>query len=311
MGEEEDEPSPKLAKIDVELHPFHRLKNPVVLNEVKEKKLVFLHGKVGEDNKDAVVILEKRPFDTSPKGLKSLFSEETKLRQDLLNDIYSTYAAVPTSPHTEIKTTVIYPATTKHIEKYTKQEVEVIEETGDDYKQITLPYLKEENRFSVQWVFNILDKKSESERIVFEDPDPEIGFILLPDMKWDLKDIESLYLMALVHRHDLKSLRDLNKDHLPLLKNIKQRGEDAIQEKYGVKKHKLRIYFHYQPSYYHLHIHFTNIAFDAPGSSVTRAHLLTDVIENIEFMSDYYQKKTMTFVGKRDDKLVTALRKTP
>ena len=27
----------------------------------------------------------------------------------------------------------------------------------------------------------------------------------------------------------------------------------------------LRIYFHYQPSFYHLHIHFTAVSFDAPG----------------------------------------------
>lgn len=115
---------------------------------------------------------------------------------------------------------MIYPATTKHIEKYKKQDVDVVEETYDDYKNITLPLLKGENKFSVQvlnawstlfshllvdcmpiqthsqWVFNILDKKTEAERIVFEDSDPEIGFILLPDMKWDISDISSLYLIG-------------------------------------------------------------------------------------------------------------------
>ena len=32
---------------------------------------------------------------------------------------------------------------------------------------------------------NILDKKKETERVLFEDPDPRDGFVLLPDMKWD------------------------------------------------------------------------------------------------------------------------------
>ena len=32
---------------------------------------------------------------------------------------------------------------------------------------------------------NVLDKKKEAERILFEDPDPLAGFILVPDMKWD------------------------------------------------------------------------------------------------------------------------------
>lgn len=46
-----------------------------------------------------------------------------------------------------------------------------------------------------------------------------------------------------------------------------------------------------------------------PGTTVTRAHLLTDVIGNIKIKSDFYKKKTLTFVGRENDKLVEALRK--
>lgn len=304
------EPSAKVAKVDDADSIFHHLRDPVVLNEHKDRKALFLAGKVGCDKKDAVVIVEKKPFDTSPKSLQSLFSPDTKLEQDLLNDIYSTYAAVPASPrHSEIKATVIYPATDKHIEKYTKQDVEVIQETSEDYEQITLPYLKGENRFSVQWVYNILNKKTESERIVFEDADKDTGFILLPDMKWDMKDVESLYLIALPHRLGIKCLRDLGQDDIPLLRNIQKKGTAAILEKYGIGRSKLRIYVHYQPSYYHFHVHFTHISFDAPGITVTRAHLLSDIIENIEMNKDYYRKKTLTFVGRVKDKLTVALRR--
>lgn len=42
---------------------------------------------------------------------------------------------------------------------------------------------------SPQWVYNILEKKAESEGIVYEDPDPEVGFILLPHFKWDQKQV--------------------------------------------------------------------------------------------------------------------------
>lgn len=73
-------------------------------------------------------------------------------------------------------------------------------------------------------MYNILNKVTEADRIVFEDPDPDIGFILLPDMKWDRKDTSALYLQAVVHRRDLLSLRDLHQGHLPLLKNIAKKG---------------------------------------------------------------------------------------
>lgn len=75
-----------------------------------------------------------------------------------------------------------------------------------------------------QWVFNILEHKKEADRIVFEDSDPKNGFILLPDLKWDGKSIENLYLCAIVHAKGIKSLRNLSTQHLPLLKNILESG---------------------------------------------------------------------------------------
>lgn len=85
-------------------------------------------------------------------------------------------------------------------------------------------------KFILQWVYNILEKKAEVERIVFEDEDPVTGFVLLPDIKWDQKQLENLYLVAICHKHGIKSLRDLDRSHLPLLKNILSKGEVKILE---------------------------------------------------------------------------------
>lgn len=118
----------------------------------------------------------------------------------------------------EIKTTVVCPATEKHIKKYQRQESSLVEETEEDYRTITLPHIEKQS-FSLQvsdnllrwhlkgclcnsvtipgltslslpqWVYNILEKKAEAERIVYEDPDPAVGFVLLPDLKWDQKQV--------------------------------------------------------------------------------------------------------------------------
>lgn len=50
---------------------------------------------------------------------------------------------------TEIKTTVVCPATEKHVKKYLHQEVFLVEESGEDYRKLTLPYLSSQS-FSVQ-----------------------------------------------------------------------------------------------------------------------------------------------------------------
>uniref|UniRef100_A0A672KCK8 m7GpppX diphosphatase n=2 Tax=Sinocyclocheilus grahami TaxID=75366 RepID=A0A672KCK8_SINGR len=158
--------------------------------------------------------------------------------------------------------------------------------------------------FWFQWVHNILEKKAEADRIVFEDPDPDTGFVLLPDFKWDQKQLQDLYLIAIVHRRDVKSLRDLTSEHLPLLTNIRSKGEDAIQQQYGIPQRKLRMYLHYQPSYYHLHVHFTSLEFDAPGCRVERAHLLSDVIQNLQADSSYYRNRSLAFPLRADDGLL-------
>ncbi|XP_008945765.1 PREDICTED: m7GpppX diphosphatase, partial [Merops nubicus] len=171
---------------------------------------------------DAVVILEKTPF--HEEKLSDLLKKHTKLELQMHNDIYSTYHLYPPPELSEIKTTVVYPATEKHLQKYLRQDVHLIQETWEDYRDITLPFLQSQS-FSLQWVYNILEKKAEADRIIHENPDPANGFILVPDLKWDQNQLDDLYLIALVRRRDVKSLRDLTAEHLQLLRNVLQEGQ--------------------------------------------------------------------------------------
>ncbi|KFP88671.1 m7GpppX diphosphatase, partial [Apaloderma vittatum] len=247
-----------------------------------------------------MIILEKTPF--QEEKLLDLLKKHTKLELQMRNDIYSTYHLYPPPELSEIKTTVVYPATEKHLQKYLRQEVHLIRETREDYENVTLPFIQSQS-FSVQWVYNILEKKAEADRIVHENPDPRDGFVLVPDFKWNQNQLDDLYLIALAHRRDVKCLRDLTGEHLPLLRNIAREGTEAVTKRFGVPGSQLRIYLHYQPSYYHLHVHFTALGYDAPGSSVERAHLLADVIDNLATDSSYYQKRALTFALRADEPL--------
>ncbi|XP_069750528.1 m7GpppX diphosphatase isoform X3 [Narcine bancroftii] len=245
------------------LHSF-RLER--VLRENVRDKTIFLHGKVGEDQgdvQDAVIILEKTPFQED--ALPQLLNRNADLRLQMKNDIYSTHHLHPLPAFNEIKTTVVCPATEKHIKKYLQQEMYLVNETADDYKNITTPYLQSQT-FSVQ--------------------------------------LDDLHLIAISHFREVKSIRDLTAEHLPMLQTILQEGQMVISKRYNIPKSQLRIYLHYQPSYYHLHVHFTAVGHDAPGSMVERAHLLFNVIENVQFDPEYYQKRTLTFALKADDPLL-------
>ncbi|XP_022607650.1 m7GpppX diphosphatase [Seriola dumerili] len=270
-----------------------------ILRDSAREKNIFVHGKLADQ--DAVVILEKTPI--REDNLPEIFSG-SRLKLEMKNDIYSTYR-LQVPPHlNEIKTTVVCPATEKHVKKYQRQDSFLVEETGKDYQSITLPYIQKQS-FSVQWVYNILEKKAEADRIVYEDPDPKVGFVLLPDFKWDQKQVDDLYLIAIVHQRDIKSLRDLTSEHTPLLQNIFQKGKEAILQRYNLPASQLRVYLHYQPSYYHLHVHFTKLGYEAPGCSVERAHLLSDVIQNLQSDPDYYKNRTLYFPLRADDGLLS------
>ena len=67
---------------------------------------------------------------------------------------------------------------------------------------------------------------------------------------------------------------------------------------------QLRAYIHYQPSYYHFHVHFTHLRFTAPRSTVGDAHLLEDIIDNVANIDPmFYAKRTLSFVVKESSPL--------
>jgi len=94
-------------------------------------------------------------------------------------------------------------------------------------------------------VENILTGISEQNKILYSCPD----FVILPDMKWDLETVSSLYLVALVKDHSIRSLRDLHYRHLDILRGIRREASRVVTEKWGLPPGSLRMYIHYQPSY--------------------------------------------------------------
>nr|CAG8574846.1 10735_t:CDS:2 [Entrophospora candida] len=235
----------------------------------------------------AILLVEKSHFDN--KELSNFTSQRINdwMLKDK-NDIYHWYDGLLNKDEKlpDINMTLIWPAT----------------ET---------PYIDSIPSSRIQWVYNILQKKSEAEKILMEDPNYQIGFVLLPDMKWDNKTLESLYLVAIVHRNDIHSLRDLNKSHIPLLKNLRKKILEFVPKKFvGVGADELRLFVHYLPSYYHFHIHITHLSSDTipDGIAIGKAYLLDDIITNLELFSDeYYQKTILTYVIGENDLLFSKL----
>ncbi|SNX83103.1 related to DCS1 - non-essential hydrolase involved in mRNA decapping [Melanopsichium pennsylvanicum] len=221
------------------------------------------------------------------------------------NDIYTWLMAWSHRPEfapvtqtdADIKLTLIRPATQTHIDKYSAQRKLMVYETPEMYRDKVLPWIRSFPPSRIQWVYNILEHKKESESILFERPDGKNGFIMVPDLKWDQKTPSSLYIQAIVHNRELRSMRDLTKDDVGMLEKVKTEASRVAFERYGLTgrnggtEGNVRCFLHYQPSYYHLHIHILAASFTShPGAVVGQAHLLDDVIDLLKLGVDMKQR---------------------
>lgn len=149
--------------------------------------------------------------------------------------------------------------------------------------------LQKREQGRLNWVWNIIDGKTEVEDVIYRTPkgqDVENGFLLLPDLNWDRKTMEGLHLLGLVERMDIWSLRDLRKKHVAWLKDMRSKILQATVETYPeLEEDLLKVYVHYQPTYYHFHMHIVHGALEAGATQATgKAIGLESIISQLETM---------------------------
>lgn len=140
-----------------------------VLQDQPERRMIVLEGRFPSQNPDtpAVVILNKTPFNKT--SIDSVLNSEAKLQLEFQNDSYGKYNCLIKPEMNLVKADLIFPATQKHIDKYTASPLRIINETETLYQVVTKPFLAS-SKFSIDWVYNILDHEKEADTIVYEDP---------------------------------------------------------------------------------------------------------------------------------------------
>lgn len=264
-----------------------------VINEDTKSKSLALKIKSKTTDKCGLLLLDRSPFN-SADSLEKLAENFESIDQ---NDIYYRFAAPARS--TECK--VILPATEAHFKKYSQQSRRIILETPEMHQTITRPHFEMLRKSGqIGWIDNILADQSEMERRLVDKKCPETGFIILPDYKWvDEGNLGGLYLLIIPRRTDLWSIRDLTGEHLGLLMDIRKELIETALPKFKypdgspLPYHHLRVYFHYPPTYPHLHIHVT-LASAQASCAAGQAVLLDEVIDNLKGVSSDYYKSLRT-----------------
>lgn len=164
-------------------------------------------------------------------------------------------------------------------------------ETPEIYLRHVLPWARQQRLAGrLDWIFNVLEGRTEQEDVILRsswDSANDDGFLLLPDLNWDRKTVTSLHLLALVQRRDIWSLRDLKRAHVPWLRHLRAqvvKGAASVFAPGEIEEDELKCYVHYQPTYYHFHVHVVHVMLEAEGGtqSVGKAWELGGLIATLE-----------------------------
>lgn len=119
----------------------------VLSMDTRVKSMAVCGSFAGDPTNRAVILAEKQPLTSD--CFPTLFSASTKLECNLQNDIYGQYEAEACGGVGALRLTTVFPATDKHVQKYSDQEFFLVHETPKDFESITRPFI-ETQAFSKQ-----------------------------------------------------------------------------------------------------------------------------------------------------------------
>lgn len=232
------------------------------------------------------------------------------------NGKYAQYAAT-LAPRMGCTLDVVAPASAADIAKAQAPRMVVVAETPALYAAAVAPAIARIPACETQWISNIIDappagnegRATVGEEVLFENEHA----VLLRDTKWpaastDVRELYCLLIVKRAHAH-LRSVRDLRGPDAPWLAATVRACEAHLQQRFGVAPARVRAFFHYPPSFYHLHVHFVHVDSPANGPSTYagRALLVADVLQNLRLDPDYYRHATLTICAAEKTLAVSAL----
>lgn len=224
-----------------------------LLNQDQAGRRISLLGTI--DSQPALLIAERAAFATDTPHLASFPTSLSNIKNLGANDIYAWFLANSNASSSssgdvdippDFKLNLIYPCTEKHVKKYSSQALRVVNETPEIYAKYVRPWIqRQREKGTLNWVFNIIEGRTEQDDVMYRETDPKDGFLLLPDLNWDRKTMTSLHLLGLVERRDIWSVRDLKKGDVRWLEHVVGKLVDATTGLYpGVGRDELKLYVH-------------------------------------------------------------------
>lgn len=266
------------------------------------ERSVVIMGKIGDSKSLVILRHQLSRFSCCSETQKLL--HDLSLSMTMSNAEYS-YFNSHNSAFGDVIVEIVSPASSKLIKRYESySDLRILRETPKVYANVTAKIIKSKiSDGSMNWIYAILDGKAEQEDVMLNDHE----FVMLPNPKWkrnvknELESVKDLLCLVLVKDRKLHSIRDLRSEHVSMLRRIRYKVAGVLKERFGViSESDLLLYFHYRPQFYHLHIHVSHHLRNH-DRDVTRAHLLDDVLQNLERDGHYYESVDLTYRTTRKE----------
>ncbi|KAG8200590.1 hypothetical protein JTE90_000660 [Oedothorax gibbosus] len=268
-----------------------------ILKECSSSKTVVVEGVFPGDDRLAIVVVEKMPFDT--RDLSQLFTAESRLELKFRNSIYANYHVYLPSGFNGIGVQVIFPASENDYSKFIDVPVQMVTETPELYETIVKPYMIKES----SQMEDLTSIASSDTRIIYNGLRGD-GFLLLKDdIERCLCTSTHFRAKAVVSQKEILSLRDLTSDHVSLLSKLRDKCMEELCKKYKVSASMVESYICYPPTAYPFQVVFETVEKDSSLKAEKAYHLET-VIANLRLFPEYYQKVTLTYSLPEQDPLL-------
>ena len=178
---------------------------------------------------------------------------------------------------------IIQNASQKEIERATITNMLEFNETPEIYERVTLE-VREKSEKRGAWIDEIIRGEKEQNKVIYKNDD----VVVVKDSKWrkdeDEKDMHYIMLFA---DDNLTCIRDLKGQHISMLQHGMEEGLRQIEGKHGMTRERLRIYFHYHPNYYRLHVHI--VAHSSCTIAMNNSIVFEQVLQNLAIDPAWYQ----------------------
>jgi Scavenger mRNA decapping enzyme C-term binding len=244
--------------------------------------------------------IEQREFDATDGAVYRLVLEPTgnimtnmchlrKGEELSNNENYSSYRAAGDIPMAGIVYIDTQPDE-KEIQRLNRgYNPHYVEETYEEY----LKKLEELDPINMTWIKKIISGDAEQEKVLERNSE----YIVARDWKFDISldedgnatfKREDLHILG-IPIEQIGSIRDIEPDQIPMLNEMKEKALYICEETFGMKRDEIKIYFHYPPTTYHLHVHYTWVGLDDSTTNFERALDYDTVMRNIALDPNYYR----------------------